>query len=319
MIDVHDEVVAAEARIRPYARQTPLEEAFGLSEAAQGRVYLKLENLQATGSFKLRGALNKVLALNDEQRRRGIIAASTGNHALAVAHALSVVGLRGSIYLPENASPQKLAMLRRYDVDLMFHGTDGVEAEREARRVSEAEGRVYVSPYNDPHVVGGQGTVAAELLRELDEVDGVLVSVGGGGFIAGVAGYLKAARPGVEVIGCLPQNSPVMYESIRAGRVVDMPSLPSLSDGTAGGIEADAITFALCQEYVDDWVLVDEPAIARGMRRMFDEHRLVLEGSAGVTVASFLKIKERFAGKTVVLILCGSNIDIDKFKRLICP
>ena len=318
MINVHDEVVAAEARIRPYVRQTPLEYAFGLSETAQGRVYLKLENLQATGSFKLRGALNKLLALDAAQRDKGIIAASTGNHGLAVAHALSTLKLRGSIYLPENASPQKIAMLRRYEVDLKFHGLDGVEAEREARWVSEAEGRVYVSPYNDAHVIGGQGTVAVELLRQVEGLDSVLVSVGGGGFIAGLAGYLKAERPGVEVIGCLPQHSPVMYESIRAGHVIDMPSLPTLSDGTAGGIEADAITFALCQRYVDDWVLVDEAAIGQAMKQVFEEHRLVVEGSAGVTVASFLQLKNRLAGKTVALILCGGNVDIDKFKKLIC-
>ena len=318
MINVYDAVVAAEARIRPYVRRTPLEYAFDLSETTQGQVYLKLENLQATGSFKLRGALNKVLALDAAQRRKGIVTASTGNHGLAVASALSTAGLRGSIYLPENASPQKIAMLRRYDVDLKFHGTDGVEAEREARRVSEQEGQVYVSPYNDLHVIGGQGPVGVELLQALEGVESVLVSVGGGGFIAGMAGYLKAVRPGVEIIGCLPQNSPVMYESIRAGRVVDMPSLPTLSDGTAGGIEADAVTFALCQRYVDDWVLVDEAAIRQGMRLMFEQHCLVVEGSAGVTVASFLQIKNRFAGKTVVLILCGGNVDIDKFKKLIC-
>ena len=314
-MNVYDEVVAAEARIRPYVRQTPLEYAFGLSEAAQ--VYLKLENLQATGSFKLRGALNKLLALDQAQRRKGIVTASTGNHGLAVAYALSTLGMRGSIYLPENPSPQKLAMLRRYDVDLTFHGTDGVEAEREARRVSEQEGRVYVSPYNDPHVMAGQGTIAVEVLKQLDGVDCVMASVGGGGLIAGVAGYLKAVRPRVKVIGCLPQHSPVMYESIRAGRVVEMPVQPTLSDGTAGGIEAGAITFDLCRQYVDDWELVEEEAIGQAMKQIFEEHRLVVEGSAGVTVAAFLQIKERLAGKTVALVLCGGNIDIDKFKTVV--
>jgi threonine dehydratase len=316
MINVYDEVLAAEARIRPHIRRTPLEYAFDLSGAQQ--VYLKLENLQATGSFKLRGALNKLLALDEAERRRGLITASTGNHGLAVAHALTAVGARGAIVLPENAAPAKIAMLRRYDVVLHFHGQDGVEAEREARRMSEAEGRVYVSPYNDPHVIGGQGTAAVEVLRELETVDSILVSVGGGGFIAGVAGYVKTLHPGVEVIGCLPRHSPVMYESIRAGRVVDVPVQPTLSDGTAGGIEADALTFALCQAYVDDWLLVEEAQIRQGMRRIFEQHRLVIEGSAGVTVAAFLHHQERFAGKTVVLILCGGNVDVEIFKRLIC-
>jgi len=315
-MNVHDEVLAAEARIRPYVRQTPLDAAFNLSDAAQ--VFLKLENLQATGSFKLRGALNKLLALDEAQRSKGIITASTGNHGLAVAYALETLGLRGSIYLPENASPQKVAMLRRYDVALMFHGADGVEAERQARRVSEQEGRVYVSPYNDPYVLAGQGTIAVEVLKQLDGVDCVMASVGGGGLIAGIGGYLKTARPGVEVIGCLPMNSRVMYESIQAGEIVERPSLPTLSDGTAGGIETGTITFALCQQYVDDWVLVEEKAIGQAMKLIFEQHRLVVEGSAGVTVAAFLQIKERLAGKTVVLVLCGGNIDIDKFKTVVC-
>ena len=314
-MNVHDEVIAAEARIRPYARRTPLEGAFDLSDAA--RVFLKLENLQATGSFKLRGALNKLLALDEAQRRKGIITASTGNHGLAVAYALETLGLRGSIYLPENASPQKVAMLRRYDVALKFHGTDGVEAERQARRISEQEGRVYVSPYNDPHVIAGQGTIAVEVLKQLDGVDCVMASVGGGGLIAGIGGYLKAARPGVEVIGCLPMNSRVMYESIQAGEIVERPSLPTLSDGTAGGIETGAITFELCRQYVDDWVLVEEKAIGQAMKLIFEQHRLVVEGSAGVTVAAFLQIKKRLAGKTVALVLCGGNIDIDKFKAVV--
>ena len=316
MRNVFDEVVAAEARIRPYARRTPLDAAIGLSDTA--RVFLKLENLQATGSFKLRGALNKLLTLDEAQRNEGIITASTGNHGLAVAHALQALGMRGSIYLPENASPQKVAMLGRYDVDLIFQGTDGVEAERRARRVSEQEGRVYVSPYNDPHVIAGQGTIAVEVLDELDGVDCVMASVGGGGLISGIGGYLKTAHPGVEIIGCLPMNSRVMYESIRAGHVVEMPSLPTLSDGTAGGIETDALTFDLCRTVVDDWVLVEEEAIGRAIKQIFDEHRLVVEGSAGVAVAAFHQIKARLAGKTVALVLCGGNIDIEKFKAVVC-
>ena len=235
-----------------------------------------------------------------------------------MAYALETLGLRGSIYLPENASPQKVAMLRRYDVALVFHGTDGVEAERQARRVSEQEGRVYVSPYNDPHVIAGQGTIAVEVLKQLDGVDCVMASVGGGGLIAGIGGYLKTARPGIEVIGCLPTNSCVMYESIQAGEIVERPLLPTLSDGTAGGIETGAITFELFRQYVDDWVLVEEEAIGQAMQLIFEQHRLVVEGAAGVTVAAFLKIKKRLVGKTVALVLCGGNIDIDQFKAVVC-
>lgn len=318
MTNVYAEVIAAEARIRPYVQETPLVYAFSLSEAAQSRVYLKLENLQTTGSFKLRGAFNKLLTLSEERRRKGIVAASTGNHGLAVAHALTTLGLHGAIYLPENTAPQKVALLKRYNVDLIFHGTDGVEAEQEARRRSEREETTYISPYNDLAVLAGQGTIAIEVMRQLHTVDTVMASVGGGGLIAGTAGYLKATQKDIDVIGCLPDHSPVMYASLQAGRIVDGPVQPTLSDGTAGGIEADAITFALCRHYVDDWMLVSEDAIRDGIRHLFDHQRLIVEGSAGVTAASFLQHRDRFAGKTVVLILCGSNIDMGIFKTLVC-
>jgi len=318
MNSLHDAVLAAEARIRPYVRETPLVRAFDLSRACGGPVFLKLENLQATGSFKLRGALNKLLAMDEAQRRRGIVTASTGNHGLAVAHALQILGLHGTIFLPENASLQKVERLRQYDVALHFYGHDGIDAEREARRVGLQETRPYISPYNDRDVVAGQGTLAIELLRRLDGVDCVLASVGGGGLIAGVGGFLKAVRPEIEVIGCLPQHSPVMYASIRAGRIVEMPVQPTLSDGTAGGIEADALTLALCRQFVDRWVLVDEAEIRQGMRHVFEHHRLVVEGAAGVTVAAALQCKEKLAGKTTALILCGGNIDIETFKAAVC-
>ncbi len=318
MIDVREEVLAAEARIRPLVRETPLEEAFDLGEAARCEAFLKLENLQATGSFKLRGALSKLLALDAAQRRRGVVAASTGNHGLAVAYGLQKLGIQGSIYLPENASPQKVELLRRYGADVRFHSTEPEETERRARAEAERNGQVYLSPYNDPQVVGGQGTIAVELMQQLPAVECVLAAVGGGGLIGGVAGYLKAVRPGVEVIGCLPAHSPVMYASIRAGRIVEMPAKPTLSDGTAGGIEAGALTFDLCRRYVDDWVLVEEAQIRQAMRRIFEEHRLVIEGSAGVPVAAFLQIKDRLAGKKVALILCGGNVDVEVFKRLVC-
>ncbi len=318
MIDVREEVLAAEHRIRPFVRETPLEYAFHLSQTARCEAFLKLENLQATGSFKLRGALSKLLALDAAERRRGVVAASTGNHGLAVAYGLQKLGIQGAIYLPENASPQKVELLRRYDADVRFYSTEPEETERHARAEAERAGQVYLSPYNDPQVVGGQGTIAIELLRQLPAVDCVLVAVGGGGLIGGIGGYLKAVRPDVEVVACLPKNSPVMYASIQAGRIVEMPTQPTLSDGTAGGIEAGALTFDLCRRYVDDWVLADEAQIREGMKLIFEQQRLVVEGSAGVAVAAFLQIEERLAGKNVVLVLCGGNVDMKQFKALVC-
>jgi threonine dehydratase len=318
MVGIRDEVLAAEKRIRPYIRETLVDYSFYLSRIADCRAYLKLENLQHTGSFKARGAINKLLSLERSQREAGVIAASTGNHGLAVAYGANMFGMQGTIFLPENASPQKMKMLRNYGVEIAFFGTHCEEAEIHARAEAEKNGRIYLSPYNDPRVLGGQGTIAVELLRQLSSIDCIMVSVGGGGLISGIAGYLKETGSKVEVIGCLPKNSPAMYDSIKAGQIVDSPMLLTLSDGTAGGIEADSITFEPCRRYVDEWVLVGEDEIREGIKLIFEEHRYVIEGAAGVVVASFLKLRDRLAGKNVVLVICGGNIEVATFREAVC-
>lgn len=223
MIDIKKEVISAEKRIRPYIRETPLEDAFHLSEIAGCNAVLKLENFQHTGSFKLRGAMNTLLSLTPEERAAGVVAASTGNHGLAVAYGLRRLDIMGSIFLPKNASPRKVEMLRNYEVDIQFYGNDGEETERHARSESRRQEKIYISPYNDPGVLGGQGTVAFELMKQMESLDCVMVSVGGGGLISGIAGYFKEMERNVEIIGCLPQNSPVMYDSIKAGGIVNTP------------------------------------------------------------------------------------------------
>ena len=310
-------VQAAEDRIRPLVRVTPLEPSPALSDRVGGRVYLKLENLQHTGSFKVRGAVSRLTRLGPDERRAGVVTASTGNHGLAVAYALQHLGLTGTIFLPETASPQKVAALKRTGVDIAFHGTGCEATETHARRTAEANGRTYISPYNDPLVVAGQGTIAAELVRRLDPFDAVLASVGGGGLMAGIAGTLKHHRPDVEMVGCLPENSPVMSESVRRGRIVAMETAPTLSDGTAGGIEAGAVTFDWCRQWVDRWATVTEEDIASALRLVFFEHRLVIEGAAAVAVAALLKEPSRYAGKTVVVVICGGNIDPRRFLEVV--
>lgn len=317
MINVKHEVEQATIRLTPHVRHTPLERSFVLSDAGNCTAFLKLENLQVTGSFKVRGALNTLLTLAPSEADQGIITASTGNHGLAVAYALQRLGLQGTIYLPHNASSQKIMMLQHYGVPLRLYGRDAEETEAYARAESERRGQVYISPYNDPHIIGGQGTIAAEVLQEFPAIDYIFVAVGGGGLIAGIAGYLKAMSPQVTVVGCLPRNSPVMYESIKAGRIIRIPTQPTVSDGTAGGIEPGALTLALCQHYVDEWVLVDEREIHQAMRLIFEHHRLVVEGAAGVAIAAFLQSKAVLEGKQVVVVVCGGNIDVETFKGLV--
>ena len=297
MIDIKHEVLFAEKRIRPYIRRTPLDYSFYFSKLANCRVFFKLENLQHTGSFKARGAINKILDLKPAQKKAGVVVASTGNHGLAVAHALSRLSISGTLFLPENASVQKVQMLRNYDIEMEYYGIDCGETETYARAEARRSGKVYVSPYNDAKIIGGQGTIGSEIFNQLADVDVIMVSVGGGGLIAGIAGYIKAIKKNITIIGCLPQNSPVMYESIKTGHIVDLPTSPTLSDGTAGGIENEAITFEPCRKYVDDWVLVAEDEIRQGIRLVFEQHRQVIEGAAGVVVAAFLRMKANLKKK----------------------
>lgn len=317
MIDVKQEAIEAERRIRPHIRETPVEYSPYLSQLGNGRVFLKLENLQITGSFKLRGAVNKFLSLGPEQRRTHLVTASSGNHANAFAYVMKRFGARGTIYLPQNASPAKVEALRFYGTELEFCGDDCVQSEIFARHSAAGNGQIYVSPYNDPQIIGGQATVGIEVERQVEHIDAVLVPVGGGGLIAGVAGYLKSCDPGIEIVGCQPQNSCVMFESIRAGEIVDLESKPTLSDGTAGGIEHGAITLDLCTAYVDEFFLAGEEEIAGAIRLLLERHHLLVEGSGALSVACFIQEKEKFDNKDVVLVLSGCKISLDDLKQVL--
>ncbi len=309
--DIFHEVRAAEARIRPYIRETYLQRSDHLSDVHNANIFLKLENLQFTGSFKVRGALNKVLSLTSEQRARGIVTASTGNHGAAVAFSLRKVETPGIVFVPENASPGKVQMVRRLGAEVRPHATDNAETEAYARQYARDHNMIYISPYNDPHVIAGQGTIAVELAVQLEHIDTVVVAVGGGGLISGIAGYLKARMPAVQVIGCSPENSQVMIQSVRAGRILDLPSLPSLSDGTAGGLEAGAITFELCRDLVDDYVTITEDEIQEALYSFLDSHHMLIEGAAAVPLAAMTRLSKQIRGKNVVAIICGRNISME--------
>ena len=319
MLDLKQEVLEAEGRVRPYVRETPVDESKALGRTGSGRVFLKMENLQITGSFKLRGAMNRLLSLTPEERAGGIVTASSGNHGAAVAYGIQTLGIPGVIYVPENVSPAKVANIRSFGAEVRTHATDSGLTEIFARRYARENGRVYVSPYNDPVVVAGQGTIGAELSRQLDSVDALFVALGGGGLISGIAGYLKEIGRRVEVIACSPENSAVMHHSARSGRILEMESKPTLSDGTAGAVEQGAITLDLCRRYVDRYVLVTEENIREAMRLVIDHHHTLIEGAAGVAVAGYLKDKdkERYAGGNVVIVLCGANISRERLKEVL--
>lgn len=314
-------ILAAAERLRPLVRETPVERSDLLAADAGApgtAVWLKCENLQHTGSFKLRGACNKILTLPPEALARGVVTASTGNHGRGVAHALGVVGARGTIYLPTTVSPGKLEALRRYpSVDLELYHTDSDQTEIHARKVAEESGRVYISPYNDDDVIAGQGTIGVELARQCPPLDAVFIAVGGGGLVSGIASYLKAVHPGVSIVGCWPENAPSLYVALQEGCIVPVAEKPTLSDGTAGGAEPGSITFDLARELIDDCVLVSEAEIADAVRFVLVEHHLVIEGAAGVAVAAWRKAAARWAGRSVAIVLCGGNIAPSKLRAVL--
>jgi threonine dehydratase len=316
-MDIRTEVKQAEERIRKYVRNTFLDRSPYLSETGEANVFCKLENLQHTGSFKVRGAMNKLLFLSPADRSHGVVAASTGNHGTAVAFSARKLGVEAVVFVPEHTDPSKVEAIERWGGTVRGFGMDAVDAERHARKYAAENGLVYVSPYNDPQVIGGQGTIAVELERRLERIDAVLASLGGGGLIAGIAGYLKSERPDVRVIGCSPENSQVMIQSVKAGRILDLPSLPTLSEGTAGGVEEGAVTFELCRDLVDEYVTVTEEEIGENLIDYMRHHRMLIEGAAAVTVAAYRKLQDRLIGQNVVLIICGANISPETLREVL--
>ena len=241
----------AAARLSPYIVRTPVVAAGALGARGSGRVWYKCENLQRTGSFKIRGALNKLLVVGAAERERGVVTASTGNHGLAVGTALQVTGGRGTVHVAPSTTPSKLDRIRATGMAVEFCGDGPLGAELQARAKAAAEGRIFISPYNDPDVIAGQGTIGIEMAEQIATAEAVYVAVGGGGLIAGIAAALDAVRPSVRIVGCWPEASPAMLQSIKAGRVVSVPDAPTLSDGTAGNIEDGALTLPLCRDLID--------------------------------------------------------------------
>ena len=311
-------ILEADTRIRPVAIETPICAWPQLAERIGGQVWVKQENLQNTGSFKIRGATNAVLQL--PPGLRGIVAASSGNHGAGVAFALNQLDQKGIIFVPENVAPAKLANIRRTGQEVRFFGNDVVETEVHARNWASSEGWHYLSPYNDFNVVAGQGTIGVELMRQLDKIDYVYVAVGGGGLISGVAAAIKAVLPSIKIVGCSATNSCVMQQSVKAGRILELASKPTLSDGTAGGIDRSSITFDYCSQLVDEWIDVNEAEIANALCSHIDECRQLVEAAAAVGFAGMIKHATDNQPNTNVhrvVISCGANIGSERLRDVL--
>ena len=308
-----ESVLEAHERIAPYIRRTPLARSACLSDLTGGQVWLKCECLQPTGSFKVRGALNKVSLLAPEQRARGIVTGSAGNHGLGVAYAAQVqaatrAATRADIYCPINAPHAKVEKLRRFDIGLHLEGRTYEDAHQAAEAYARETGATYVQAYDDLDVIAGQGTIALEVLDDLPAVDLMVVPVGGGGMIAGMSVVACERAPGCRMVGVQPEASPAALLSLRDGVAYDpYDHEPTVADGLAGGF--GAIPFAVARESIDDVLLASEADIRRAVYTLVDQEQLVVEASGAIAVAPLLNGRLDVAGKVVVCVLSGGNIE----------
>ena len=309
-------VDAALIRISNFIRKTPLQHSQILSTLSGAEVYLKLENYQVTGSFKARGATNKLVLFSAQQPQK-IITASSGNHGSAVAYASAKLNLDVLIFLPETVSPAKLKKIKAYGAEVKISGHDSGDAEVAAKDFAEANNYPYLSPYNDVDVIIGQGTAAAEVCQEIDRLDAVFIAVGGGGLISGIGGYLKQKIPTIQVVACSPENSAAMHHALGVGRIEPIEHSETLSDGTAGALEEGSITFDYCQSIIDRSLLVSEEQIAEAMKDFIGNHQMLIEGSAAVAIAGFMKDLENWKNKKVLIVICGANVSNEVLLRVL--
>ena len=304
------DIILASQRLRPHLQPTPLEAAPPLGE----HVWVKLENANKTHSFKIRGALNAILSLDEAARDRGIIAASSGNHAGAVAYAAHLTGASAQILMPKNTPKKKVNNVRRYGAEAILFGDNYDEAEAEAlRRVQE--GRTWISPYNDPQVIAGAGTIGIEIVEQLPSLERVIVPVSGGGLIAGVAMAIKQLKPEIEVIGVNAASAPAMYNLFYESDHQQV--WETLAEALSGEIEPGSITLPICQRYVDEMVLVSEGQIVDAMRYMIESQGWVVEGGGAVGVAAMLGAAVPRDDRVTAVVVSGGNVDADVLRRVL--
>jgi threonine dehydratase len=306
----------ARKAIVPFVKCTPLVRSQFLSKLCDGNVLLKLENLQITNAFKIRGALNRLLHLSMEERG-GIITASAGNHGQAVAYAAQKLNFYARIVVPKTTPKIKIDGIKKYGADLVLFGDTYDEAEQKAKELARKDGCAYISPYDDELIIAGHGTIGLEIIEAFPNVDAVIVPVGGGGLISGISIAIKSIKPSVQVIGVQSEASPVMYESLKVGRIVEARKAETIAEGLSGGIEKGSITFKIAQEYVDEVLLVREETVKRAIFLLWKYEKQVTEGSGAAAIAPIIENRSKFAGKTVAAVITGGNIDAKLFQSIL--
>ena len=309
----------AHARIKSMIWETPLIVSHDLAQKTGARaVHLKLECLQNTGSFKVRGAANKVLSLSDEEKEKGVITFSTGNHGKAVAYVAERAGIKAVVCLSEHVAAYRADMIRALGAEVSLKGHSQDEAEKNYQELTASRGLVPVVPFDDPMIIAGQGTIALEILSELPDTDVLMVQLSGGGLLAGIAMVAKSINPSIHVVGLSLEQSPAMLESLKAGVPVQVEEKDSIADSLLGGIGFDnQYTLPMVEKFADEHLLISEEEIKEGMFYVFDKHRLIVEGAAAVGIGAMMHQKINVKGKKVATLLSGSNIDSEEYIRII--
>ena len=304
---------SARAFVSRYTHHTPLLTSAHLNLLTGSDVHLKAEMFQRTGSYKIRGALNKIRLLSDEQRGRGVICSSAGNHAQGVALAAALLGVKAIVVMAQNATPSKVAATKGYGADVILHGSIWDEANEEAKRLVAEGGYTFVHPFDDLDLIAGQGTLGLEVADDLPEIAAIVVPIGGGGLISGVSQAVKLRQPGARVIGVESSAAPAMYESLRAGHLVTLDNAATLADGLRVRRVGEN-TFRIVRDFVDEVVLVDEEDISESILWALGRLKLLTEGAAAATLAALMKgLAKVPAGSRIVCVLSGGNLDTSQF------
>ncbi|MBX2877827.1 MAG: pyridoxal-phosphate dependent enzyme [Saprospiraceae bacterium] len=307
------DIKAARDRIQGIAVQTPLKPAYSLTERTGRNIWLKMETMQPTGAFKLRGAANAIMQLSPEQKQAGVLTMSTGNHGKAIAYVAKKLGIRAVICISAQVPEVKIQGMKKLGVEVRVAGKDQDEADIEARSMAQSEGLFFISAFDSAGVIAGQGTVALEVLEQEPSIDTMIIPLSGGGLMAGMAIAAKNIKPGIRLVGVSMEQGAAMHLSIQAGQLVTVDEQPSLADALTGGIPADnQFSFPLCQQYVDRSFLVSEASIAKAMAYALRWERIVLEGGAATSIACLEEYLDEIPGQNIALICTGDNVAVPK-------
>jgi threonine dehydratase len=306
--------VQARRRIQDYIYKTPLLPSRRIGAESGSTLFFKAENFQLTGSFKIRGAASKMTSLGLD---RGVITASSGNHGIGAAQAAALIGQALTVVLPETVARSKLQRIRSFNVNVILHGAETGLAELHAQRQAAEQDLVYVSPYNDPEIIAGQGTIGLELLEQSDQIDNIFIAMGGGGLVSGIGSVLKSFSPRTRIFGVSARNSAALAASIAAGRIVETDHYETLADAVAGGVDEDSMTLPLSMSVLDEVITCSEEEIASALRQVAIGEQQLVEGAAALALAGFLRVADQCRGKRNVVLLCGANFDHAKILAVV--